>query len=103
MSLTEARALLAEWVDNPHESLGEWWERVCEFLVRTDSTCDDEDMPNNDALLASAMRKIVTTEDVYFALYGGSACIDGWVRDLTTEEVAAIRALKPEVWDMPDA
>lgn len=52
--------------------------------------------------LAGVLRKIVTAYALYFALYEGSACIDGWV-DLTPEEVAAIRALNPDAWDMPSA
>lgn len=34
----EATQLLLDWVDDPSQSLDTWWERVTEYLARTEAT-----------------------------------------------------------------
>ena len=46
-----------------------------------------------DELLASVMRKIVEQRGGWVALYTSSAFIDGWVENLTTDEVVALENL----------
>lgn len=38
-----------------------------------------------DQLLASAMRKLLADDQIYVDIYDGSACIDGWIENLTQE------------------
>lgn len=51
------------------------------------------------AYLASAMQKLLLNEEAYVSIGDGSACIDGWVWNLSDDEAMAMRSVRGECND----
>ena len=57
-------------------------------------------MPTEDELLASVMKKVISSREdpfgCYIDIHSTSMCIDGWVEGLTPEEYEALNRVYKE-------